>query len=570
MVNYLYQALLLIEVDAPTRERVLELSSLDGYVWQFARQPFNAIMWYPEPLPDGITYVATPEAEMYGSTLGVLNAWLTNACHDWQKFRLILEPRELASLWHLPYRGFTAPTIAWLSGRQTPLPVQLKENCQDVCLGENCYAGQSTAVFMRNANRAEHMIIFGKTGMGKSTLLHNLVHQDIAQGRGVAVVDPHGNLVRDILRVSIPPEREKDVVVWDLADTQYPPPLNLLAVPVQYDRAQAITQVMGIFEKIYGDFGTTRMAYTLSMALSTLLADETPTLLDVGRLFRDDAYRWKLVDKLDNPDIEAFWEDFERRTLRDQDELVLPILRRLNAFTGSPVLRPILCHPQNLDVASLIGQDKIILISLQEAEGMQLPPHSQRLLGAVLVSQFQLSVRAGAARRQSYLYIDEAQNFVTTAIPEIFNEARKRNLSLTLSNQFLRQLTGDTMDAIMGNVGAMVVFQCGEPDARAVASYMKPNFAVDDLVQLDKYQASVFMRFETQQLPAFSLNTRPAPGSQGSSVAAEAEERIRRLSRECYTPETREEVAAWLEARYPRKKRPPYTGTEDDFSEPVK
>lgn len=555
----LYHTYLLVQVDVADPGRLSQLNvrvalgeMSSPYQTIVARHPYKMrIVGGDRAVSDGV--------------LDLIDAW--SFARDWRYWyvRSLFNSKELTTLWHLPHRAFAAPNIVWLDQRQVPLPPVLKTNRRDVCLGDNLYGGQTTPVYMRNENRETHMIVFGKTGVGKSTLLHHLIRQDIAGGRGVAVVDPHGNLVRDILRASIPPEREEDVIVWDLADREYPPPLNLLAVPTGYDRGQAVAQVMAVFEKIYPDFGSRRMGYYLGKALYTLTAGESPTLLDVARVFQSDDYRWQLLERLDDAELDVFWEKFERRTLRDQDELVLPIMRKLDDFTGSPILRPILCHPDNLDFPSLIAGNKIILISLQPARGMQLPPHAERFLGSVLISQFQMVVMGDVATSRFYLYVDEAQKFVTTSIPEIFNEARKRNLSLTLANQWLRQLAGDTLHAVMGNVGAIIAFQCERADATAIEPYMAPSFSVDDLVHLDMHQAAVFMRFGETQLPAFSLRTRDVP-KPDHAKGEMLERRIREASRATYTPKSAGAIQDWLAARYPRRRR---GGDDVAFSEPV-
>lgn len=567
LANPLFKSLILVQIDTPDEERTKHLGALAAHLTHFNRMRFNELT-LPESQDDWF-FVDSSEKACRTNTLGVLGSWVTNKNLTWREVLLVLEPRELAALWHLPHKGYSAPTIRWLSGKHTPLPEQLETSRGGVCLGDNHYAGRITPVFIQDDARAAHMIVFGKTEMGKSTLLHNLIRQDIAAGHGVAVIDPHRNLVRDILQMSIPPERENDVVVWDLANQEYPPPLNPLAGLAGHDRLQGANQVMTILEKIYADFGATRMGYNLNKALQTVMVDDTPTLMDVARVFRDENYRNQLLDRAEDAELDAFWEDFERRSVSDQDELTLPILRRMDGFTGNPILRPIMCHPNNLSFADLITQNKVILISLQPPPGMSLPPHSEQLLGSVLVSQFQTAVMAEAATTRYYLYIDEAQKFVSTPIPEMFNEARKRLLSLTLANQWLRQLAGEMLHAIMGNVGAIVAFQCERADAAAIEPYMRPSFAVDDLVQLDKHQAAVFMRHGDAQLPAFSLNTRDLAKPENQEVAQATEMRIRACSQVTYTPKSLEDIQAWLAERYPRARRNRGAAGSVEFSEPV-
>ncbi len=566
-----HQCLLLIQVDAPTRERLEVLARFDSHLRQFEHPEQNLLVWYDDGWPKSIRRIDDPLQAQATDTLGLLDSWLTNGSTRWRQFRLLLGTQELASLWHLPHAGFSAGTIVWTQGRHVPLPVQLRRNRQHIHLGENYYAGQQTPVYIRSEDRTGHMIVLGKTGMGKSTLLHNMLAQDISRGSGVAVIDPHGDLVRDILQRSIPRHREEDVVVWDLAELEHPPPLNLLSIPEQFDRAEAASQVMRIFEKIEpdGDFGGREMADTMTMALQTVMADDTPTIRDVNRLFEDAGYRWTLIEKLDSVAAEEFWASFDKRS--NPQQFVNAVVRRLRRFYDSRILYPITCHPNSLDLSSLIADQKIILISLRPRPDIHLPPRTLNFLGAIMVSQFQMAVMAGVATAPFYLYIDEAERFVATAIDDIFNEARKRHLSLTIANQYLGQLKGDVLKAVMGNVGAMALFQLGDDDARAVAPYMRPNFTADDLVHLDKHQAAVFMRLKGEQQPAFSLFTRPAPAGYAPDEYLETEARIRQQSIARYTPQTLQAVMSWLDTRYPRQRRDTTldTADQDDFYDVV-
>ncbi|MCZ7545111.1 MAG: type IV secretion system DNA-binding domain-containing protein [Anaerolineae bacterium] len=349
------------------------------------------------------------------------NAW---------SFLFSLSPAELAALWHLPHDRFSAPKINWLPGHQVAMSTDLASNRQGVCLGTGWFSGGARKVYMPDEDRATHTAIVGKNGVGKSTLLHHLIHQDIHAGRGVAVIDPHGTLVRDILQCSVPVNREGDVVILDLANEDYPPPLNPLAVPQGVEHAHAASQLMAVLHK-YGSFeDTVTVAPTLWAALVTLWQEKTPTVRDVGRLFFNEAYRYDLMDRMDNPVAEEFWERFEEKKPGEQDKLATPVLNRLSTFYGNSTLYPIMCHPEALDSSSLIDQGKIILVSLK-AEEKKLPPQEQYLLGAVLLSQLQIAVMDRSPDPAPfYLYIDEVQHFVTTALDTMFSEARKRGLAL--------------------------------------------------------------------------------------------------------------------------------------------
>lgn len=493
------------------------------------------------------------------SVLQTIANWLDGYADRYWREPCILSVPELTTLWHLPHERFAAPTIEWIRGKHVPLPADMRGKASGVYLGDNLYAGRRESVYMLPQDRRTHMIVVGKTGMGKSTLLHNLIRQDIQNGCGVAVIDPSpgGSLIRAILQSSIPEEREKDVVVWDLANWQHPPPLNLLRISPGIQRQHAAASVKAIFEKIYGsEFSAARMGHTLAMAVQTLMADKSATIRDIPKLYRDPEYRMALIQQVESEAAVEFWEDFENMREREQREYFEPIVRRMEVFYDSPLLYPVMCYPDTLNIRAIIRTKKIFLVSLAAPQNAPLSPHEQALLGSILVSQFQLAIQAEASHDPFYLYVDEAQHFVTTAIDEIFNEARKQNLSLILANQFLEQLAGRTLKAVMGNVGAVVAFQVGDDDARTLSNYTKPQFEAYDLSHLEVHQAAVFMRYNGSLQPAFSIQPQPISGEIQHAAGLDKEARIRRLSIKQYTPHSREQIVEWLSKRYPRKVRP--------------
>jgi hypothetical protein len=400
-----------------------------------------------------------------------------------------------------------------------------------------------------------------------------MIQHDISQGRGVAVLDPEGRLVEDILRYSIPSERMSDVLVWDLANRDYPPPLNPLAVAEEVNRHDSAAELMDIFERIEPKFATTRMASTLSDVLETLMGIPDATFKDMRKLFMDDVYRHEFIEDLEDDAAYEFWVDYDEMPPGQRRDLITPVLHRLRRFYRGPIMQPIMCHPKALDINGLIAKNKIILVSLQPAKGARVAEWQQDLLGSIFVSLFEAAASMDAAKDPYYLYVDEADRFVTTSIDTLYKRARKRNIHLTLATQYLNQLAGKTLDAIIGNTGAIVAFKCGDPDARALSPYMKPSFSPDDLVQFDRFQAAVFMKYKAQQQPAFNIETEDLP--QKASDPAEAAKRastIRQTSIGQYTPTHRDEISQWLKERYPRHQRSRQSSREpgdEDFRDHV-
>lgn len=550
----LYQGFLFVQVDCPNPDRVTALSVLvDGQIVHFDRPHFNGLRAVQDTIKSSMVLVDNDDTNLDSSVLGLLIEFMRGEQAKpqirqlRQQAKLILEPREIAALWHLPHTEFQASTIAWASSRQAELPQTMKGGAADgICLGQNVYAGQAQRVHLPQGDRATHCLIVGKTGTGKSNLLHHLIHQDIQAGRGVAVIDPHGNLVRDILRTSIG-QREQDVVVLDLNQHEHPIPLN----PLRDLKGEvAVERMVSILYTLYSDLADMpQTADALENALFTLQSDPQATLRDVGRLFNDEKYRHLLLAEQDDDVVEEFWQhEFESVSHQQQKQISLPVARRIRSFYRNKYVRAVLCHPDGLDFGTFIRQRKIILVSLNTSDDL-IPEREQQLIGAFIIARLQMAAMSGAAQQSPfYLYIDEVQRFITSALERVFSEARKFNLSLTVANQYLKQLTGATAEAVMGNVGALIAFQTGDDDSRELAAYMKPQFSADDLMHLNKHEATVWMRYKGQQQPAFSLS--PFTPLEAPTYAGEREQRIRRHSITTYTPKLRSDVLSWLEGRY--------------------
>jgi len=286
----LYHASLFIQLDTPHVERMPILLTIDNQMVSFDRPQFGSIAWINEGTE--MISVTDDETDWHTSTFGQFARIVNTPSGIFRKNKLkdmidlILEPRELASLWHLPHEAFKAQTIQW-AFPSVRAPQVLQDKRDGVCIGINEFAGKIEPIYI--PDRSGHISITGKSGTGKSNLMHHLIHQDIASGKGVALIDPHGQLVADVLRYSIPPHRENDVVVIDLSDENYPLPLNMLAVPQGVDRSNAVGRLMSVLDRLYDLNSTPTVADGLFACLVTLSYDPHATIRDVGRLFRDEA-----------------------------------------------------------------------------------------------------------------------------------------------------------------------------------------------------------------------------------------------------------------------------------------
>ncbi len=466
-------------------------------------------------------------------------------------FKIVLGLEELAALWHLPNETFTAPDITWLSGARPSN--EIIANTHGVAIGDSIALGQSQPIYIHPTDRETHLNIVGRTGVGKSTFMHNLIHQDIANGMGVGVVDPHGSLIRNILRVSIPENRIDDVILLDIANEDYPPPLNPIHSSI--DANDTASEIVNILDKSERLGVPDRVADTLTAALATLRHEPGSTVRDVVKMFENAEYRHDLLHRVLRQVVDVttheFWEKFENQSPGMQENLTYPVITRIRKFYRNPLLHLMMCHPDRLDFAELIRQKKIVLVSLG-IDSRRVPDIERELIGMVVMSQLQMSAMSSLNNTTPfYLYVDEVQNFVTTPLNKVFEEARKYQLHLTVANQYLGQLTGKTLESVMGTVGATVAFQIGERDAYILSPYYRPEFTTEDLVNQDLYHAAVKTRFKGRTMPAFNIATRRPPGNVEANEAIERERLIRQRSIELYTPKTQQEILEWLNNRYP-------------------
>lgn len=299
-----------------------------------------------------------------------LNALVQHQQPEWRQLLMVLSPKELASLWHVPHEDFTTHRIVW-AGARVPeaLTKPPKDEAQAVCMGTAVSRGQDTPVYLARTDRAFHHFIVGKTGMGKSTLIHNLVAQDIAAGCGVAVIDPHGKLIEDIL-ATIPTTRADEVVLLNCGQTDYPVPLNPFRMGKDISHDTAFTYLYWVLRKIYeGIWLEGRTDLVMQNVLQALLCDPEATPLDIERLFTEESYRAKIVHLMEDSDDASlatlrYWREFGNRSAGDRTQLAQPILHRTGAFLGNRALEYMTCHPHSLDFPSLVRENKIVLINL--------------------------------------------------------------------------------------------------------------------------------------------------------------------------------------------------------------
>jgi len=463
----------------------------------------------------------------------------------------LLAPDEIAALWHLPHEDFRASKIDWLAGYQIQAPRELTEKPDGVKLGTNRRHGEEQPVRVSASDRATHMVAFGKTGTGKSTLLHHLIHQDIAAGNGVAVLDPHGKLIDDILAASIPKKRVQDVVLLECGRTDFPVPLNPFRIPegVSYDTA--FNYLYWVLRKVYeGIWLEGQTDRVMRNVLRTLLCDPDATPLDIQRILTSGKYRASLMEKLKEGRMRAsvlFWQEYNEMSPSLQSQVKRPILNRTEAFLGGSAIERMTCHPHTLNFQEFAAQKKIVLINMS-GEAIHSEVDS---LGAMFLSGFYMAFHAmgyipeGQSPRY-YLYVDEVERYVTGPVQDMLSEARKLGLSLTLVNQYLDQLGAETLNSMLGNVGTILAFECGDRDARALDSQFEPEIDRQTLLNLGTYNVAVKTRSDGRTLPAFTVATRPPPRKRKDTQSDHI--RQQSIAQNSFIPA--QEVDDWLDKRY--------------------
>ncbi len=555
----LYQCLVWVEAESYARVRLADIiNHTKTPISQHARDGNNSLV------PLGLNNISSVSHEVTTVSfdtatrgLGTYKRWITEPkCrNEWERLRLIFDLGELTALWHLPDNRFVSSRIAELDKRGE-VPQLLAENQEGIVFGTGKYRGQVTPVYVTGEARDTHVEILGRNGVGKSTFLHNLIHQDIAAGQGVTVIDPHGDLVRDILRYSIPSERENDLVVFDL-NQDTPLPLNLFADP---DARAAAPQIAEIIHKISSHAAGDRTAKFLNNGLRALSYLPGATMRDFLEFLTEEDVRDKVLDLADAAGdfmVVKMWDtDYNRKSDAKQDDLRSPILNRIEAFYGNQHLYPSLCHPHLIPFQDYMEQKKIMLFALN-ADPRKVAEQGISLVGKILVSLLQQAgMNPNRKRIPHYVYIDEMQRFSSPAFERIFSEARKYKLHFTVANQGLYQLEERVLKAITGNVGTFAIFRSNTDDARKLAPYMRAGFDVDALVNLDKFTCALATSIRGNTQDAFLLSTLPSPGAdRDPKEAAEKETNLRHLAAENHNPITRQEAEAQLLERYPPRRR---------------
>jgi len=435
-----------------------------------------------------------------------------------EKNKIIMNTEEMAGLWHLPLHSTEAPNIKWLGSRKAPPPSNVP--AEGLLLGHAQYRGIDIPIHIKDADRRRHMYIIGKSGVGKSVFLANLAIQDIQAGKGVCVVDPHGDLIEDILG-HIPKERVDDVVIFNPSDTERPIGLNMLEARGEDQKDFAVQEMISIFYKLFPpEMIGPMFEHNMRNVMLTLMADlENPgTIIDIPRMFTDDEYVKKYLVKLKDPVVRSFWEKEMAKTSDfHKSEMLGYLISKVGRFVENEMMRNIMGQQKSgFNFRDIMDNQKILLVNLAKGTTGEV---NAKLLGLIIVAKLQMAAMTRAElpeseRKDFYLYIDEFQNFVTDSISTILSEARKYRLDLIIAHQYMGQLTdekgrSDIKNAVMGNAGTFFSFRIGPDDAEILSKEFAPTFNAYDLINVPQFTCYVKLLIDNTASKPFNMLVYP-------------------------------------------------------------
>lgn len=504
---------------------------------------------------------------VYNNATG--NSFVIQRTYPWEKSRLLnailnrsrkMVPRhqvlniaELASLYHFPTMPLAnIPNISWtktiLSDAPENLPVAAMlspEEKPDVNFFARTVFKNSETVFgIKRKDRRRHMYIIGKTGTGKSTLIANMVINDMRNGEGVAVIDPHGDLIETILDY-VPANRINDVVYLNPGNAESIFHLNPLEAGDTH-KDLVSSGIVAIFQKLYANSWGPRLEYILRNTILSLLDYPNATLLMVPLVLTDPTFRAKVVARLKDPVMINFWtKEFDSMQERLRTEAISPILNKVGQFLSSQTIRTIVGNPKStVDLRKIMDEKKILLFNLSQGK---LGEDNSALLGAMTITKLQLAAMSRVdtpeeQRKDFFLYVDEFQNFATTSFIKILSEARKYRLDLILANQYIAQLPEELMHAIFGNVGSLMTFIVGAQDATYLAKEYGERFKEEDLLALGNYQALIKLYIDGITTSPFMCRTLPLPKSVNKN-----REKVIKVSSERYSTKIKDVDSGYMD-----------------------
>jgi len=482
----------------------------------------------------------------------------------------ILSAKESATLYHFPNTDYVHHIVHVLARKSDPPQDLPREGEGDVSVfGVTNYHNNFVRFGVRLEDRRRHLYVVGKSGSGKSKLLELLIHEDLEKGRGVAVLDPHGDLVDCVLRY-VPKHRVNDVVLFDPSDTENPIAFNPLEKVEEAYRMQLTIGFLDIFKKLFGDNWTYRLEHVLRYTTLALLDSPNTTVLSILKMLNDKNYRQKIVARIQDNVVKSFWvSEFAAWSEKFDAEAITPLLNKVGQFVATNMIRNIIGQPETrFNIREIIDNRKILLMKV--SKGL-LGEENSSLLGSMIITKMYQAAMSRAdqpeeQRKDFYFYVDEFQNFATDTFYEILSEARKYHLNLTIAHQYMGQLSSRIRQTVFGNVGSLISFRVGAEDAGILEKEYEPIFKERDIINLGVREFYVKMSVKGEIREAFSGRTVDVP-----RVAEDHTREIVALSRRKYCrpkKEVEDMLRKWDEAA----SEPPKKGEipeEEVFEEPL-
>lgn len=440
----------------------------------------------------------------------------------------IFSSDELATMFHFPNKTVETPHIQWLKAKTAPVAAEVPQD-KGTFVGFGYYRGVKRPVYICFEDRRRHSYIIGKTGVGKSELLKEMIKQDIKEGYGVCVMDPHGDLIEDTLRF-IPPERAEDVIFFDPSDTERPMGLNLLEAYTEEQKHFMTSAIINLMYKLYDPQRTgiigPRFEHAVRNAMLTVMSEPGTTFIEIVRCLTDQKYVQELLPKVQDPIVRRYWTDQIAQTSDFHKSEVLDyIVSKFGRFVTNKTMRNIIGQSKSaFDFRKVMDEGKILLINLSKGK---LGEENSNFLGLVLIPKILVAAMSRqempqSERRDFFLYVDEFQNFATPDFATILSEARKYRLNLTVANQFIGQMDEEVKNAIFGNVGTQICFRVGVTDANYMQREFQPIFTETDLINVERFHAYMKTIVDNEPVAPFSVDMT----KDIAKLAAEANEKV--------------------------------------------
>ncbi|MBP7875465.1 type IV secretion system DNA-binding domain-containing protein [Candidatus Woesebacteria bacterium] len=460
---------------------------------------------------------------------------------------------ELATMLHFPNKTIETPHIRWLNAKSAPAPAQIPNS--GLYLGMSNYRGEKRPVYMTQEDRRRHMYIIGKTGTGKSEFLKEMILQDIESGNGVCAIDPHGEFVEDILQL-MPPERADDVIYFNPSDLERPMGMNMMEADTEEQRHFVVGSVIGLMYKLYDPHRTgiigPRFEHAIRNAMLTIMYKKGTTFIELVRALTDSKYIDELLPFVKDPVVRRYWTDQIAQTNDFHKSEVLDyIVSKFGRFVTNKTMRNIIGQPFSaFNFREAMDQKKIILCNL--SKGI-LGEEDAKFLGLILVPKVLTAAMSrqnmdAKKREDFFLYVDEFQNYATEDFAVILSEARKYRLNLVVANQFIGQIDEEVKNAVFGNVGSIVSFRIGVPDANFLQHEFTPTFNETDLTNVEKYHVYIKTIVNNEPMPPFSMSLVKDMTQVQARMNLKQAEMIKELSRLKYGKD-KEMVEAEIQSR---------------------